>query len=215
MGLEVVLESGGKIMDKVNTQATETTTVENGQQQEVQVQETETQVKTYTEAEVQALLQSEADRRVNSALKKQAEKFKQEMAEADKLKEMDDAQRKEYEFDKKVKEFEAKEREFNLMQNKLSASKVMADRGLPVNFVDYIVAEDAETMMSNINAFEKEWKAAIADAVSARLASPSPKTATVTQTGLSAEAFKKMSVAQQAELYKTNPELYKQLTGRN
>lgn len=212
-GFKVDLESGGKIMDKNTTQTTETTVKENG----TQVQETQTQetAKTYTEAEVQALLQAETDRRVNSALQKQADKFKKEMAEADKLKEMDDAQRKEYEFNKKVEEFEAKEREFNLMQNKLSASKVMAERNLPVNFVDYIVAEDAETMMTNINAFEKEWKAAIADAVSARLASPSPKTATVTQTGLSAEAFKKMSVAQQAELYKSNPELYKQLTGRN
>jgi hypothetical protein len=199
-------------MENTNTQTTTTeTAVENVETTATENAET---AKTYTEAEVQALLQTEGDRRVSSALKKQAEKFKKEMAEADKLKEMDDAQRKEYEYNKKVEELEAREREFNLTQNKLSASKVMAERGLPINFVDYIVADDAETMMSNINSFEKEWKAAISDAVSARLAAPSPKVGTTTQTGLSVDAFKKMNVAQQAEIYKTNPELYKQLVGQ-
>jgi hypothetical protein len=204
------LEFGENMEKNITTQTGETAIVTESETSEGTAQT----AKTYTEAEVQALLQSEADRRVTSALKKQAEKFQKEQAEADKLRDMSDAQRKEYDYNKRVEELESKEKEFNLMQNKLSASKVMAERGLPVNFVDYIVADDAETMMTNITAFEKEWKAAIADAVSARLASSSPKTATTTQTGLSVESFKKMSVAQQAEIYKTNPELYKQLTGK-
>lgn len=174
----------------------------------------EATTKTYTEAEVQLLLQQETDRRVTSALKKQEAKWQKEKAEADKLRDMDAAQRKEYEYEKKVEELEAREREFALTQNKLSASKVMAERGLPINFVDYIVAEDAETMMNNITEFEKAWKAAISDAVSAKLASPAPKTASSSQTGLSKEEFAKMSISQQSELYRTNPELYKQMTAR-
>lgn len=170
--------------------------------------------KTYTEAEVQALLQQEGDRRVSSALKKQADKFAKEKAEAEKLREMDESQRKEYEFNKKVEELEAREKEFNLTQNKLSASKVMAERGLPIQFVDYIVAEDAETMMANITSFETQWKAAIADAVSSRLASPAPKNSTATQQGMTKETFRTLTLAQQTEIYKTNPELYKRLTAR-
>lgn len=173
----------------------------------------EPEVKTYSQEEVDKLLQSEVDRRITGALKKQAERFEKEKAEAEKLKEMDEAQRKEYEFTKRVEEFEAKEKEFTLMQNKLSASKVMADRGLPVNFVDYIVAEDAEAMMDNINAFERSWKAAINDAVSSRLANGTqPSGKTKAQTGLTKEEFQKMTIGQQSELYRTNPELYKQLT---
>lgn len=171
-------------------------------------------VKTYTQEEVDKLLQQEADRRVTSALKKQAEKFEREKAESEKLRDMDEQQRKEYEYEKKVKELEDKEREFNLMQNKLEASKIMGEHGLPVSFVDYIVAEDAETMMANITNFETQWKAAVADAVSARIAQPAPKGSNVSQTGLTKEAFKKMSLAQQSEIYRTNPELYKQLTAR-
>ena len=172
------------------------------------------EVKTYTQEEVDALLQKEADRRVTSALKKQAEKFEREKAESEKLRDMDEQQRKEYEYEKKVKELENKEREFNLMQHKLEASKIMGEHGLPVSFVDYIVAEDAETMMANITNFETQWKAAVADAVSARIAQPAPKGSNVSQTGLTKEAFKKMSLAQQSEIYRTNPELYKQLTAR-
>ena len=118
----------------------------------------------------------------------------------------------EYEYDQKVKELETREREFNLAQNKLEASKVMANRGLPIEFVDYIVAEDADTMLENINTFEKAFKAAVADAVTKKIASPSPKESSIKQTGLTKDEFKKMTLAQQAELYHTNPALYKELT---
>lgn len=173
-----------------------------------------TETKTYTQEELDALLQQETDRRVTAALKKQQKKFEAEQTEAAKLATMNEEQKKEFEFNKKVAELEEKERQFNIMQNKLSATKVMQERSLPIAFVDYIVAEDAETMMTNITEFEKAWKAAVADAVSARLGADSqtPKSKTVSQTGLSSEEFKKMTVAQQAEIYKTNPELYKQLT---
>lgn len=168
--------------------------------------------KTYTEEEVQDLLQKEADRRVSSALKKQQKEFESKMVEAEKLKSMDESQRKEYEYEQKLQELETREKEFAIAQNKLEATKVLANRDLPIEFVDYIVAEDAETMMENINVFEKAFKSAVADAVAKRIASPTPKTGQVKQTGLTREDFKKLSISQQSELYRSNPELYKQLS---
>lgn len=172
----------------------------------------ENEIKTYTEQEVAELLQREGDRRVTSALKKQQKQFESKIAEAEKLRGMDEAQRQQYEFEQRVKELEAREKEFNLAQNKLEASKVLANRNLPVEFVDYIVAEDADTMLENINIFEKAFKAAVADAVNKKIASPIPKSGSVKQTGITKEEFKKMNLAQQAEIYKTNPALYKELT---
>lgn len=172
----------------------------------------ETTPKTYTEAEVQEMLQKEGDRRVSAALKKQQMTFESKLAEAEKLRGMDEAQRKEYEYNQKVNELAEREKEFNLAQNKLEASKVMANRGLPIAFVDYIVAEDAETMMENITVFEKAWKAAVADAVTQKIASPTPKSGSVTQTGITKEEFSKMSIAQQSEIYHSNPALYRELT---
>lgn len=168
--------------------------------------------KTYTEEEVRKLLQQEGDRRVSQALKKQKAELDKQQAEADKLREMDENQRREYEFNKKVEELEQKEREFTIAQNKLEASKVMANRGLPVEFVDYIVAEDAETMMANIDAFDKAFKAAVADAVAKRIAQPTPKAGSAQQGGMTKEQFRKLNLAQQAEIYRTNPTLYKELT---
>lgn len=189
-------------MENTNTTGAENTATETTQEE----------VKTYTQEEVNALLQQEGDRRVNQALKKQQEKFEKEKAEFEKLRDMDESQKKEYEYNKRIEELEAKEKEFVLTQNKLEASKVMADRGLPISFVDYIVAEDAETMMTNINTFETAWKAALADAVTQRLAQPAPKGSNVTQQGMTKEDFRKLSLAQQSEIYRTNPELYKQMT---
>ena len=168
--------------------------------------------KTYTESEVQALLQKEADRRVSSALKKQQKVFETKMAEADRLRDMDENQRKEYEYNQKLQELEEREKEFTITQNKLEATKVLASRGLPVEFVDYVVAEDAETMLENINTFDRLFKSAVSDAVSKKISTPSPKSSSITQTGMTRDDFKKLSVAQQAEIYRTNPELYKQLT---
>lgn len=167
--------------------------------------------KTYTEAEVQEMLQRETDRRVSSALKKQQRTFEDKIAEADKLRGMDEAQRKDYEYEKKVQELEQREKEFNLAQNKLEASKVLSNRGLPVEFVDYIVADDADTMMENITTFEKAFKSAVADEVARRISAPTPKASGATQTGMTKEQFRKLNIAQQTEIYRTNPELYKSL----
>jgi hypothetical protein len=189
--------------DEMNKGSVDTSTVEDTG---------EGTAKTYTEEEVQALLQKETDRRVSSALKKQQKEFENRMAEAEKLKSMDESQRKEYEYEQKLHELETREKEFAIAQNKLEATKVLANRELPIEFVDYIIAEDAETMLENINSFEKAFKAAVADAVAKKIASPAPKSGQVKQTGMTREDFKKLSISQQSELYRTNPELYKQLS---
>lgn len=168
--------------------------------------------KTYTESEVQAMLQREADRRVSSALNKQKKEFEKQVAESEKLRSMDENQRKEYEYSQKLQELEQRERDFTIAQNKLEATKVMANRKLPIEFVDYIVAEDADTMMNNITVFETAFKAAVADAVAEKMDARTPRGSNSKQVGLSKEEFKKMSIAQQSEIYRTNPELYKQLT---
>lgn len=166
--------------------------------------------KTYTQAEVDMMLQREGDRRVSSAQKK----WEKDLAEADKLRSMNESQRKEYEYEQRIKELETKEREFEITRNKLEASKIMAERGLPVSFVDYMVAEDADEMLANINKFETEFKAAVADAVAAKVASPAPKTGSAKQSGLTREEFRTLNASQRSELYRTNPALYKQLSNR-
>ena len=63
---------------------------------------------TYSEAQVMEMLQRETDRRVSAALKKQEQKFQRQIAEAEKLRNMDESQRREYEFEARLREFEQK-----------------------------------------------------------------------------------------------------------
>ena len=184
--------------------STETSTVETGEVVE----------KTYTQEEVNAMLQQEGDRRVSSARKKWENEMESRMAEAEKLRNMDENQRKEYEYAQRVQELEQKEHEFAITQNKLEATKVLANRGLPVEFVDYLVAEDAETMLNNINVFDRAFKAAVADEVAKKISTPAPMTGYVKQTGLTVDDFRKMSVSQLAQLKSTNPDLYNTLRNK-
>lgn len=169
------------------------------------------EAKTYSEAEVLSMIQSEADKRVTAALKKQEHKFNQKITEAQKFATMSEDQKKEALIQQKLAEYEAKEKEWARKENLLEANKVLQDRGLPVHFAEWIVADDAETMLENITTFEKLFKAAVNDAVSVKIASPTPKSGLTAQTGLTKEAFNKMSVLEQQELFRSNPTLYNQL----
>ena len=172
------------------------------------------EVKTYSEEEVARMLQAEADRRVSQALAKQQAKFKQQMDEAEKLRTMNEEQKAQYQLEQRIKEIEAKEKEFALKENRYEAQKIMAEKNIPLAFADFIVAEDAETMMANISLFEKEFRAAVRAEVDKRIASPAPKANIGMDTAITKEQFMKMTIAQQMELYKQDPELYKRLTQR-
>ena len=193
-------------MDNIETNKTETI--------ETPVVEGQEEVKTYSEEEVARMLQVEADRRVTQALAKQQAKFKEQMAEAEKLRTMNEEQKAQYQLEQRIKEIEAKEKEFALKENRYEAQRIMAEKNIPLAFADFIVAEDAETMMANISLFEKEFRAAVRAEVDKRIASPAPKANIGVDTVITKEQFMKMTIAQQTELYKQDPELYKRLTQR-
>ena len=193
-------------MDNIETNNVETI--------ETPVVEGQEEVKTYSEEEVARMLQAESDRRVTQALAKQQAKFKEQMAEAEKLRTMNEEQKAQYQLEQRIKEIEAKEKEFALKENRYEAQRIMAEKNIPLAFADFIVAEDAETMMANISLFEKEFRAAVRAEVDKRIASPAPKANIGVDTAITKEQFMKMTIAQQTELYKQDPELYKRLTQR-
>ena len=168
--------------------------------------------KVYTQEEVDRMLQAEADRRVSAALKKQEHKFLTQMQEAEKLRAMNEEQKVQYQLEQREKQIAEKEREFALLQNKYQAQSIMSEKNIPLAFVDFIVAEDAETMMSNITLFEREFRAAVRAEVDKRIASPAPKAGIGAAKGMTKEEFSRMTLAQQSELYMQDPELFKQLS---
>lgn len=170
--------------------------------------------KTYSQDEVEKLIQSEADRRVNQAMSKKEREMAKKLTEAEKLAKMSEEDKYRYQLEQKEAELLQKEREFTLRDNKIAAMKVMSEKSLPVELVDFVVDEDADRMDQNIKMLDKYIKAAIANEVKARLASPTPKAGLPTDTEYSKESFAKLGYKERLELQRNNPELYKKLAGK-
>lgn len=173
---------------------------------------TEAENKTYSKEEVEALLQQEADRRVSAALKKQERKTEEKVKEAEKLAKMNEAEKYEYELKQRELAIADKERQLSLMENKNAASKILAEKGISITLVDFIVAEDAETMNANIQVLDKAFKDSVKAEVEKRLSTGTPKRNLPLDNAITKESFRKMGVGEMQELYRNNPDLYKELT---
>lgn len=164
------------------------------------------QEKTYTQAEVDALLQKEGDRRVSQALKKKQAEYD----EAAKLASMSVNEKQEYEYNQRLKALEEKEAAIAKQELINEAAKQISSKGLPVEVTEFLVGKDAETTSANIKTFQTVFNKAVEQAVVAKLATGAPNKSNVKE-GLSREDFKKMTLQQQSELYRTQPDVYKQL----
>lgn len=172
---------------------------------------TGTETKTYTQEEVDKLLQSEVDRRITSALKKQAKNNEAKIKEAQKLAQMNESEKFQYELEQREKAIAEKEKALALAENKNEASKILADKGLSLSLVDFVIAEDAETMNSNIRLLEKAFKDSVKREVEKRLGSSAPKKNLPPDETITKEQAKKMGIRERQQLLMNNPELYAQL----
>lgn len=164
------------------------------------------EAKTYTQEEVDAMLQAEGDRRVTQALKKK----EKEMSEAAKLSAMDESEKAKYQLEQREKDLQERERVLALNENKLVAIQILADSNMPVKLADFVVAPDAETTKANIKAVTKIINDAVAEKVKSAVGY-TPSGSGNGKGALTKEEVGKMSLREQQELYKSNPDLYRQL----
>lgn len=166
------------------------------------------EAKTYTAEEVAALLQSEADKRVSAALKKQQAKFDKQLS----LSKLDGDERAKAEKDNRIAELEQQLAEFQIERNRSELKSVLSTRGLSAEFADIIsITDDIEASQANIDKLDKLFKAAVKAEVEKRLAGNAPKGNGGTPAEITKETAKKMSLSQLAELQRTDPEQFKKL----
>jgi len=175
----------------------------------------EGQPKTYTQEEVDALLQQESDRRVTAALKKQEQKNAEKLREAEKLAKMNEEQKYAYELEQREAAIAEKEKQLALAENKNEASKILAEKGLSLSLVDFVVAEDAETMNDNIQLLDKAFKQSVKEEVEKRLASKTPTKSLPLEKTMTKEQFSKLGYQELMELKTNNPEVYEQFINRS
>lgn len=178
-------------------------------QQGGQQNEPQAETKTYTAEEVQQLLQSEADRRVQQALATQQKKFEKQLS----LSKLDGAEREKAERDQRIAELEEQLREFTVEKNKSELKSVLSARGLSAEFADIVkISDNLEEAQANIEKLDKLFKDAVKNEVEKRLASNTPKGNNVS-TKLTKETARKMTIAEMNELAEKDPALFKELFG--
>lgn len=169
------------------------------------------EIKTYTQEEVLALLQSETDKRVTAALKTQQKKYEKQLS----LSKLDGDERAKAEKDNRIAELEEQLSQFHIERNRSELKSVLSSRGLSAEFADIIaINDDIEVSQANIDKLDKLFKAAVRAEVEKRITASggTPRgNGSVASGEITKEAFKAMPLSQQMELYKTNPDLYKKL----
>ena len=183
----------------------------NGEATGNNVASTQEEIKTYTQEEVLALLQSESDKRVQQALKTQAKKYEKQLS----LSKLDGDEREKAEKDSRIAELEERLAQYEIEKNRSELKSVLSSRGLSAEFADIIVInDDIEASQANIDKLDKLFKKAVKDEIEKRLAGNAPKgnlggaTAEYTK-----ENAKKMSLAEMNKLAKADPDKFKALFG--
>ena len=166
-------------MDNIeNNNPTQATEVPDGaQHQENNNAPVENKEKMFSQSELDSII----EKRLGKEKAKWEKKVKEEADEAARMAKMSEAEKQEALFIKRVQEFEEREAAFNEAQAALQREKMLnetnkqlSERGLPLNFAEHIMADTAENTLANIDAFEKEWQAAINKAVDSKLRGSTP-----------------------------------------
>ena len=166
--------------------------------------------KTYTQEEVLALLQSETDKRVTEALKKQEKKYQKQLS----LAQLDGDERAKAEKDNRIAELEEIVAQMNIEKNKSELKSVLSSRGLSAEFADLInITDDIKESQEKIDALDKLFKAAVKAEVEKRLAANGGAPRSSSTSGeITKETFKAMSLSQRAAIARDDRELYNRLT---
>lgn len=171
--------------------------------------ENQEQSKTFTAEEVAKLIQSESDKRVTEALKKQEKKYQKQLS----LAQLDGDERAKAEKDNRIAELEELVAQMNVEKNKSELKSVLSSRGLSAEFADLInITDDLEESQKKIDTLDKLFKAAVKAEVEKRLAANGGAPRSSSTTGeITKESAKKMSMAELDKLASEQPELFSKL----
>lgn len=170
----------------------------------------ETEVKTFTQEEVDKLIQ----KRLAKEAKKHEQELQAKLDEAEKLRQMNAEQKAQYEAeqkDKLIKELEAK-----LNRNGLEkeASKMLSEAGIAVTdeILTLVVKDNAENTQQSVNSFTELVNDLVDKKVSEMLRGKTPKKIEHNETSeITKEQFDRMGYKSRNELLENNPELYAKL----
>ena len=189
------------------------TTVEEPKEEQVDTQqEVESTEKTFTQSQLDEIIQKEKAKAKRSAEKEDQAK----MDEAEKLRQMNESQKAEYEQEKQrayIAELEAK---INRSGLEREASKMLSEGGIVVDdkILGFVVKDTAESTQEAVEGFVALVNALADKKVSEKLKGKTPKKMEDTSASeITKEQFNRMGYQSRNELLQNNPELYYKLKG--
>ncbi|MDK7308173.1 DUF4355 domain-containing protein [Streptococcus oralis] len=189
------------------------TTVEEPKEEQVDTQqEVESTEKTFTQSQLDEIIQKEKAKAKRSAEKE----YQAKMDEAEKLRQMNESQKAEYEQEKQrayIAELEAK---INRSGLEREASKMLSEGGIVVDdkILGFVVKDTAESTQEAVEGFVALVNALADKKVSEKLKGKTPKKMEDTSASeITKEQFNRMGYQSRNELLQNNPELYYKLKG--
>ena len=175
-------------------------------------EEEKTTEKTFTQSQLDEIIQKEKAKAKRSAEKE----YQAKMDEAEKLRKMNEVQKAEYEQEKQkayIAELEAK---INRSGLEREASKMLSEGGIVANdkILSIVVKDTAESTQEAVESFVALVNDLADKKVGEKLKGKTPKKMEDTTAGeITKEQFNKMGYQSRNELLQNNPELYHKLKG--
>lgn len=175
-------------------------------------EEEKTTEKTFTQSQLDEIIQKEKAKAKRSAEKE----YQAKMDEAEKLRKMNEVQKAEYEQEKQkayIAELEAK---INRSGLEREASKMLSEGGIVADekILGIVVKDTAERTQEAVESFVALVNELADKKVGEKLKGKTPKKMEDTTAGeITKEQFNKMGYQSRNELLQNNPELYRKLKG--
>lgn len=156
---------------------------------ETQVEGVKAEVDTVEVKEEKTFTQAELDKILNKKFAQWQKKTEEAKAEAERKAKLTEAEK----LAEERKEFEAMKKQFEYEQRVNSTSKVLASNNLPIEFADFLIAENDEATTQRVDLFKNAFNDALEKAVNERLRGKTPKTSTVKARAFTINDIKNMS----------------------
>lgn len=157
-------DTGAGVNGGGNTGNTDTITTDNSNNQP------ETPEKTFTQKDVDKLIQDRLAREQS----KWEKKVQEEKTEAEKLAKMKADEKAKYQEEKRLAEIEKREKDITTRELRATAYETLAEKNLPKELVDILNYSDAESCNKSIEAVEKAFQSAVEKAVNDKLRGGQP-----------------------------------------
>ena len=187
--------------EETNTEVVETETVDNPETTEVE--------KTFTQDELDHIVQERVKRAVAKAQKDAEDKIKQAQSEGERLAKLTKDERAKEEEAKRLADLEAREKAIAVKELRIETQSLLSDEGLPIEFLDVVMADTAESVKENIASIRKVFDEAVEKRVNERLTQDKPRRGATAGAMTKAEIMAVQNASERQKLIAENLELFR------